>query len=263
MSPYLGTTRLQERNGVNNRLLSPRPVSQKPPVSAHSAVVERSSLTRHLHVGRPDSNKPATAIPPDHYTSAQPSTQRPEDRAPTRGISNESRINVTPLTSYLRQPVNEMGASSRRVTSGGDLLPPRLRKSVVGPDADLLDSARDPKPDTTEDHSSFFDRVERPSIRRGGSLLDRLSGDDGYSVDEKNAQSSSLRDRLVPSKRGLDEMRVESGSSKGDINERSYEPEEVNESKRARKRGGKNRRSGGGDGGSVGGRRGGGRRIRS
>jgi hypothetical protein len=259
LSPESGTTRLQERNGVSNRRLFPRPVSREPPGSAHSAAVERSSSARH--VGRPDSNKPATTIPPNHYTSAQPSAQRPEDRVPTRGIPNESRMNVTPATSYLRQPVNEMDASSRRVTSGGDLLPPRLRKSVVGPDADLLlDSARDAKP---EDHSSFFDRVERPSIRRGGSLLDRLSGDDGYSVDGKNPQSSSLRDRLVPSKRGLEEMRVESGSSKGDINERSYEPEEGNESKRTRRRGGKNRRSGGGDGGSVGGRRGGGRRIRS
>lgn len=261
MSPYSGTARLQERNGVNNLRLFPRPVSREPPASAHSAAVERSSSARHLHVGRPDSNKPATTIPPNHYTSAQPTAQRSEDRVPTRGISNESQMNVTPATSHLRQP-NKVDASSRRVPSGGDLLPPRLRKSFAGPDA-LLDSARDRKPETSEDHSSFFDRVERPSIRRGGSLLDRLSGDDGFSVDGKHPQSSSLRDRLVPSKRGLDEMKVESGSSKGDINERSYEPEEGNESKRTRRRGGKNRRSGGGDGGSVAGRRGGGRRIRS
>lgn len=250
LSPYPGTTRPQDRNGVNNRCLSPRSVSREPIGSTHTAI-ERPSSTRHLIVGRPDNNKPDIS-PPNHYTSAQLFASRPQDRVSTRGNVKD----MTSTTSVLRHPVNEIDAQSRRVTSAGDPVSPLRRKSVVGPEPDLL--RRDPKPDMTEDHSSFFDRVERPTVQRGGSLLDRLSADDGFSTDAKNAPSPSLRDRLVPSKRSLDEMKVAGGSYKYDLNDRHYEAEEGNESKRARKRGGKNRRPGGDGGG--GGR---GRRIRS
>lgn len=131
-----------------------------------------------------------------------------------------------------KQPPDE--ADGSLLSPGGDSL--RRRKSGgAGPNVDARLG------DSSIDRSDFISRVEAPPLRRGGSLLDRLSiadKDCDLSADSLLVSSTSLRDRLVPSKRDRDEMMNNEGSSgRGEISQDF----EGNESKRAKKRGGKRR----------------------
>ena len=81
-------------------------------------------------------------------------------------------------------------------------------------------------------------RLERPQAqRRGASLLDRLSTGNSRSHDPGAQQS--LRDRIIPSKRELDDM-MEDG-----MREVLFDGEDGTEPKRARRKGGRARTRGG------------------
>jgi len=91
------------------------------------------------------------------------------------------------------------------------------------------------------------ERLERPPVlRRGASLLDRLSTGNPRSHDSA-AQQQSLRDRLIPSKRDFEDM-ADEGMQHHDV---SYDGEDGAESKRARRKNGRARIRGGRRGGPA------------
>jgi len=106
---------------------------------------------------------------------------------------------------------------------------------------DDLDPRYNSSGDLKLDCSDFISRVEPLPLRRGGSLLDRLSMDNkdrGLPTD--SLAGTSLRDRLVPSKRDRDEMMYSDGRGLGEM----LQDLEGSESKRAKKQGGKRRSAG-------------------
>ena len=92
------------------------------------------------------------------------------------------------------------------------------------------------------------ERLERPQMqRRGASLLDRLSSGNSRSYDSAAQQQQSLRDRLIPSKRDFEDM-TDEGMQQHDV---SFDGEDGNESKRARRKNGRARTRGGRRGGPA------------
>ena len=92
------------------------------------------------------------------------------------------------------------------------------------------------------------ERLERPPVlRRGASLLDRLSTGNPRSHDSAAQQQQSLRDRLIPSKRDFEDM-MEDGMQQHDV---SFDGEDGNESKWARRKNGRARTRGGRRGGPA------------
>ena len=93
------------------------------------------------------------------------------------------------------------------------------------------------------------ERPERPQVlRRGASLLDRLSGGKPRSHDSA-AQQQSLRDRLIPSKRDYEDMTDE--GMQHQHHDVSFDGEDGNELKRARRKNGRARTRGGRRGGPA------------
>lgn len=89
------------------------------------------------------------------------------------------------------------------------------------------------------------ERLERPQMqRRGTSLLDRLST--GNPRPHDSAAQQSLRDRIIPSKRDLEDMMMDEG-----VHEGSFDGEDGIESKRARRKNGRARTRGGRRGGPA------------
>ena len=90
------------------------------------------------------------------------------------------------------------------------------------------------------------ERLERPQVRRGASLLDRLSTGNPRSHESAAQQQQSLRDRLIPSKRDFENM-----ADEGMQHDVSFDGEDGNESKRARRKNGRARTRGGRRGGPA------------
>jgi len=158
-------------------------------------------------------------------------------RDPQRGLK---RLSHSPI----QLPPDGVGPHSH-LSSAGVVPPSHLRKSGgTGPDLDPRFSSSGDLNISASDRSDFISRVEPPPLRRGGSLLDRLSMDNkdrGLSTD--SLAGTSLRDRLVPSKRDRDEMMYSEASSGRGLGERPQDFE-GSELKRAKKRGGKRRSAG-------------------
>ena len=92
------------------------------------------------------------------------------------------------------------------------------------------------------------ERLERPPVlRRGASLLDRLSTGNPRSHDSAT-QQLSLRDRLIPSKRDYEDMADEGMQQQQQHHHHdvSFDGEDGNELKRARRKNGRARTRGGG-----------------
>jgi hypothetical protein len=144
--------------------------------------------------------------------------------------------------SPIHLPPDADGPHSRHLSAGDDL--PSRQSGGTGPDPDPRFSSSGDLKISALDRSDFISRVEPPPLRRGGSLLDRLSMDNkdrGLPTD--SLASTSLRDRLVLSKRDRDEMMYSEASSGRGLEERP-QGLEGSEPKRAKKRGGKRRSAG-------------------
>ena len=117
------------------------------------------------------------------------------------------------------------------------LPPPEVEVELSFQNAHALE-LRGREPEDTEFQQ---ERLERPQVlRRGASLLDRLSTVNSRSH-ESSAAQQSLRDRLTPSKRDFDDMVTDEGMQ----HDVSFDGEEGNESKRARRKNGRARTRGG------------------
>lgn len=96
----------------------------------------------------------------------------------------------------------------------------------------------------SEEGAVLQEGLDRPQMqRRGASLLDRLST--GNSRPHDSAAQQSLRDRIIPSKRDLEDM-MDDG-----MHDVSFDGEDGTESKRARRKNGRARTRGGRRGGPV------------
>jgi hypothetical protein len=223
-------------NGLGHRPSSPPPLSRDLSGSMLSSVPERLS-TYPSSDGRSD-----VGFRPGQTTDLP---------ARTRGSYRDEPILRRDSHRVMRQlsssPVHRSPdeAHSHHSSAGDDPFPPRLRKSGgPGPDTD----ARFSSSGNPMDRSDFISRVEPPPLRRGGSLLDRLSLDNkdrSFPPASIPVLGASLRDRLVPSKRDRDEMMMNSDAISGRGFEEKIQDLEGNDAKRARKRGGGKRRSAG------------------
>ena len=225
----------QHSNGSSHRPSSPPPLSRELSGSMLSTVPERlstypSSDGRSEVSFRPSQN----ADPPAR--SRGPYRDEPKTRWDSHRVTRQllySPVHLSP---------NEADDPHSRHSSGDDdPLSPRLRK------AGDIDARFSPSGKSILDRSDFISRVEPPPLRRGGSLLDRLSLDNkdrGLPPDSLPILGASLRDRLVPSKRDRDEM-MNSEAISGRGFEEKLPDLEGSDSKRARKRGGGKRRSAG------------------
>lgn len=220
----------QYSNGSGKRTSTPPPVSREISSSIPSNVPERSSTF-------PSTDSNISGFHASRKPDLPPKPRGPYIDRDDPTLRRESRrlLHYSP-----RRPLDEIDAPYSY--PAGDPLPPRLRKSLPGGADPNMDARYDSSGDSKRSpisRADFLSRVEPPSLRRGGSLLDRLSSVDHGLV----AESPSLRDRLIPSKRDRDEMmNSEGSSSRGGHAEQLQD--EGSESKRAKRRGGK-RRSGG------------------
>ncbi|KAF8970442.1 hypothetical protein BDZ97DRAFT_94483 [Flammula alnicola] len=148
--------------------------------------------------------------------------------------------------------LDDLPSLSRRLSSEK---PPRHRKysgGFIAPDGKFpTDSVSHSLPtpagsgrESQDDTLSFKDRLEKPNTQRRGQqipLLDRLSSaGDSSRVNVQDVQQQSLRERLIPSKRDREDMMMD----EGDPRDLSYDGEDGNESKRARRRNPKGKRGG-------------------
>lgn len=234
----------------NNSVKHSRDLSDSTP-TAPKASVTRS--TDGWPDGRPNGGETAVAS-----SDRLPSKPRESNFKPP-GTARDTQSNILHSSSSLttehpaRTSVDDLDNTlSQRLRAKEEHLPPRLKSAPQTiRDDDWPNDSTANDVSKVEGRSPFISRVEPP---RPGSLLDRLSIDDNRhrsSASDRLAPSPSLRDRLLPSKRDRDEMlKGEGPSSRPELNDRFYEPDEGSETKRARKRGGKGRRSGGGGGGN-------------
>ncbi|KAJ3508513.1 hypothetical protein NLJ89_g5713 [Agrocybe chaxingu] len=211
-----------------------------------------------LPLGNPPSQPPSKQNemqPPSgsHQERPVPSSERPGQRntrwGPGDGSSAQSPEQAFPPPAA---NVSLSPALSRRLSTSTDR-PPRHRKYFDAADARPPVSfppefSSNSYGRETEDNYKASNARDKP-IKRGQSLLDRLSFADDNSLASPEVPTQSLRDRLVPSKRDRDDML----NDDGDFRDASYDGDEGIESKRARRRSGKPRR--GSHGASGGGRR--------
>ena len=133
---------------------------------------------------------------------------------------------------------------SRRLSSEK---PPRHRKysaqRFTADDSMSVDAPPSDEPMNTspENTVNFLDRLDAPILsRRSSKLLDRLSAaqdSPAVSADAPESSTPSLRDRLVPSKRNVDDMMdVETGSYDGDDNENKRLKRRTSKAKRGGRR---------------------------
>lgn len=205
-----------------------------PPISREDSVLSSTmdeSSARHSIDGR-ESRPPSSDLDRQHSdlglsSFRNLSTVQPQPQPEHRG----SEYPVSP-------------SLQRRLSMGNAPLPPRLRKPLISPERVPSQTQTAPPLPQPENRVSIAERMEpQPSLKRGtsGSLLDRMSSDHdrmGRQPPEPVVSSnSSLKDRIVPAKRDLEEMR-EVGY--GGSDRPRYD--DGHETKRIRKRGGRGRR---------------------
>lgn len=267
---------------MNNGRSTPPPISREP--SLLSTTIGQSSAQQsdrgHSSDTRSDEGyhaQPPSAISlPDRLVDATSAHLRSKERddfaveTPKQEGEHQrktrwgdSRPNPPPPPKQDVAPIDPevLPALARRMsTSTGTDRPPRHRKYpsdtisiVVQEPPELATNMYTTDPsggsvrETIDSPVDLKDRVVRPQVqRRGASLLDRLSLDDGNSrgPTQPDTQHHSLRDRMVvPTKRGREAVMVE----EGDPREMGYDGDEGADTKR-RRRGAKGRRGGGGGG---------------
>jgi hypothetical protein len=161
--------------------------------------------------------------------------------------SNDMRGNSQHQT--LEQPQEHLGlpdpptSLSRRLSD--EKSRPRQHPSggpMSGPDGEVELSFHNAHAELEREPEGMIfqpqERLERPQMqRRGTSLLDRLST--GNPRPHDAAAQQSLRDRIIPSKRDLEDMMMDEG-----VHEGSFDGEDGIESKRARRKNGRARTRG-------------------
>ncbi|KJA26839.1 hypothetical protein HYPSUDRAFT_1032758 [Hypholoma sublateritium FD-334 SS-4] len=165
-------------------------------------------------------------------------------------LSTESASSQRPRYKWSEQMANAAAPVSPEAAVGEPDLslrlssekPPRHRKysapRFAADDSMPVDA---PPSDEPENTVNFLDRLDAPILsRRSSKLLDRLSvAQDSATVSAEvpETPTPSLRDRLVPSKRSVDDMMdIETGSYEGDDNENKRLKRRTSKAKRGGRR---------------------------
>lgn len=170
-------------------------------------------------------------------------------------LSTESVSSQRPRYKWSEQMANAAAPVSPEAAVGEPDLslrlssekPPRHRKysapRFTADDSMLVDAPTSDEPlnASPENTVNFLDRLDAPILsRRSSKLLDRLSvaqDSAAVSADIPETPTPSLRDRLVPSKRGVDDMMdAETGSYEGDDNENKRLKRRTSKAKRGGRR---------------------------
>lgn len=215
------------------RVATPPPLTPEPSLQSLQDEVPPSSLPAH----------PGNALAPSR------GGQRSGNR-----WSNDTRGTLDQPQEYIgRPPSPDPSSLSYRLSNDKS----RVRQHPDGPPISGRDEGDVEKQLSFQNaHAEFGnepeemvyqqERLERPQVlRRGASLLDRLSTGNSRSHDSA-AQQQSLRDRLIPSKRDYEDM-----TDEGIQHDVPFDGEDGSESKRARRKNGRARTRGGRRGGPA------------
>jgi hypothetical protein len=208
-----------------------------------------SSSRRDHDSFHPDQHRQARQTHPDHRGQSHSfNVERSNSdwHDPSRGDpgpmpdadSHPERVRMYEFPAPTQEAAPPRASKPPRVRRLGPNIQPAKEVIQMEPGADdMLAGGGHHAPERQGDQlqRSSYDRPN--NLRRGGSLLDRLSLDNSTAVVSERLASASLRDRVsIPSKRDHDELI--SGGEEAPMDA----PEDGGDSRRSRRRSGKSRR---------------------
>jgi len=255
----------QRKSRFDKPLLQPEPRREPSPVSDKAMITSQvRSEAINMRVATPPPLTPEPSlrsiqdeVPPSSLP-AYPGNSLASSRAGQRSgnrWSNDTRGTLEQPQEYFGHPPPPDPTSlSYRLSNDKS----RVRQQSGGPPISGRDEGAVEKELSFQNaHAEFGrepeemvyqqERLERPQVlRRGASLLDRLSTGNSRSHDSAAQQQQSLRDRLIPSKRDFEDMKDE-----GMQHDVPFDGEDGSDSKRARRKNGRARTRGGRRGGPA------------